>query len=437
MPRLRPARFVACAICIAVFSTTAVLAAPTATGKGKASPARVVEGGNLLLNPGFENPLPGHPWMPAKWDTSETPLPTVFFGRDTFLVHSGSYAVNVANMSTTFPMWHNWNQTVLVGPETWGKDLVFSVWTRSNGLQGRAYVMVQAYRDTIGKMGKIWDLSRDATEKRLHYNHIDDPLIDLGWRREYFSEPETDWVRRELRVYVAPTTNIIYVRLGLFGTGQVIFDDASLTLAPALPAPEVPLHVNLFQDPSFEGDGNAWEYAMPIYENMEVSADSTVAHTGRFSVRGYGGMGGMVSTRAGVCQVLPNRNLAGKHLRLSGFIRTDSLAGSAYVKIYCHTLHGMVQSEPSATLGLTAPWTEIVAEMDAPPDTYEVWAWLMYNAPVAGKVYFDDGRLEVTGEATVTSPPRPAPTTRPAGSKSLGGKSPGSSGTSGTKAPPR
>ena len=92
---------------------------------------------NLLLNPGFEQSLPGHPWMPAAWDTSESGLPTVFFGRDTFLVHGGEYAITVANVSTVWPMSHNWSQTLKIDRAWWGKDAVLSVWTRSNGLQGR------------------------------------------------------------------------------------------------------------------------------------------------------------------------------------------------------------------------------------------------------------------------------------------------------------
>jgi hypothetical protein len=406
MLRLRLARALACVLAFAVLPCLTAAAPASKAATRAAAPAA---GTNLLLNPGFEAGRPGHPWMPAGWDTSQTPLPTVFFGRDTFLVHGGHYAVNVANLSTTYPMWHHWNQLVLVEPPMWGRDLVFSVWTRSNGLDGRAYIMMQAYRDTIGKMAKIWDLERDTAGKRLDIHKVDDALISFGWKREYFSEPETGWVRREVRVFVAPSTNIVYLRMGLFGTGQVVFDDASLTLAPARPVVQAPQRENLFVDPGFEGDGNGWEYAMPAYEAMKVERDTTVAHTGRASVRAEGGLTGMVETRAGVCQVFPGRELAGKRVRVSGFIKTDSLQGNAYVKIYCHTLRGMQQSEGSAAVGLTTDWTETSAEMDIPRDTYEVWAWLLYNAPVYGKVYFDDGRFEVIGPATASAEPAPPP----------------------------
>ena len=391
--------------------STHALAATTPAKKtpGRAA-SRATTGRNLLENPGFETGRSGHSWMPASWDTSNAALPTIFFGRDTFLVHGGSYAVNVANLSTLFPYWHNWSQAVPVGPEAWGKDAVFSVWTRSNGLQGRAYVLVQAYRDSVGRMAKVWGMERDEAAHKLRINKVDDPLIDLGWKREYFTDPETDWVRREVRVFVPPTVNILYVRGGILGTGQVIFDDASLTLEPARPAPPVPLQTNLLGDPGFEGDGNAWEYAMPPYEGMKVERDTTVAHSGRASITSYGGTTGMVSTRTGVCQVFSNHNLAGKRLKLTGWVRTDSLRATAFVKIYCHTLHGMVQSDPPMLWSSNTPWTETSIEMDVPDDTYNVWVWFLYNAPAEGRVWFDDCSLVALGPATkkISTPKPPA-----------------------------
>ena len=60
-------------------------------------------------------------------------------------------------------------------------------------------------------------------------------------------------------------------------------------------------------------------------------------------------------------------------------------------------------------------------ELDAPKDTYQVWAWLLYTAPADGRVYFDDASLEVLGPALGESsagarartPAKPAPTRKP------------------------
>src|SRR6185295_18646470 len=98
---------------------------------------------------------------PAGWDTSRADLQTVFFGRDTFAVHGGRYAISVASASALYPMAHNWSQMLIVDPQWWGKDLVFSIWTRSMGVEGRAYIKLDAYQDTLSKMARIWKVSRD------------------------------------------------------------------------------------------------------------------------------------------------------------------------------------------------------------------------------------------------------------------------------------
>jgi len=171
-----------------------------------ASPAPAAPTRNLLADPGFESTLGDHPWMPAAWDTSWSSMPTVFFGRDTMVAHGGQYSVSVANVSTLLPLWHNWSQTLVVGPEMWNKDVVLSVWTRSNGVQGRAYILLQAYRDSVGKMSRLWGVPRDTALARLGLHLVDDPYVYLGAKREYFSDPEPDWGRRQVRVFIPPST---------------------------------------------------------------------------------------------------------------------------------------------------------------------------------------------------------------------------------------
>jgi hypothetical protein len=382
------------------FAVLSLVALALALAAG-ASLAAANPSGELLLNPGFEDSLEAHPWMPSGWDTSQTSLPTVFFGRDTFLVHGGRYSVSIAKTSMFVPVWHNWNQTLLVGPESWGKDLVLSVWTRSNGLQGRAYVLLQAYRDTIGKMSKVWGIPRELAGKRLGINKIDDPHLDLGWKRAYFSEPETDWVRREVRVFVPRGTNVIYVRCGLAGTGQVVFDDASLRLEVARPAPAPPSRVNLLADPGFEGDGNDWEYSMPPYAGMRIDQDTTVVHSGKASLRCTPTNEGLFGARAGACQVF-GRGLAGKRLRLSAWLKTDSLMGGlASIRLYANSLsRGMVQSDPTQRLDRTNDWSPLSVEMDVPEDAAEVWAWLAFTPPSTGMLWYDDASLEVLGPSS-------------------------------------
>jgi len=388
---------------VAGLAALALLAAP---GAARAASK------NLLINPDFEERLPGHPWMPAGWDTSVSGLPTTFFGSDTFVTKSGRFSVNVANVSTLLPMAHNWSQSMQVGREAWGKDLKLTVWTRSNGVEGRAYVLLQAYRDTISKMAHVWKIPRDEAATRLGINKVDDPLVDLGWKREIFIDHETEWVQRELRLYCPPGVNMVYVRAGVLGTGQLIIDDASLTLENPLPAPPAKQGVNLLADGDFEGDWTAWEYGLPPYAGILLERDSVDAHQGKNCVRFShvalpNSPKAPTLTRIGICQVVSNRNLGGKKVRLSAWMRTDSLRTSAYLKLFAHGLYGDVQGIASHQITETRPWTATSQELDLPPDTYQVWAWCQFDGPSPGRVYFDDVSLEVVGNATL--PPKPKP----------------------------
>jgi hypothetical protein len=373
---------------------------------------------SLLQNPDFERGLASHPWMPSGWDTSMAGLPTVFFGRDSFIVHGGKWAVNVANMSAAFPMAHNWSQTLLVGPETWDKMAVFKVWTRANGIEGRAYIMVQAYRDTVTRMARIWNVDRDEALKRLGLAKVDDPLLDLGWKRTQFDDPLTEWVQREARAYVPAGTNVLFVRCGITGTGQVLFDDASLTLEKAPPPSPAPKGVNLFAEPSFEQHGLAWDEAIPPYEGAKIVIDSTVAHSGRCSIKLADFHDGLVEARMGVGQPFEGRRLRGQRVRLSAWFKGDSLqGGTAFVKIYAQGLKTHVLQSPGAELmSGTWDWHQLAIELDIPNDAEQVWANCLALAPAVGTVWIDDASFEVVGPAKppatsagATKKPAPAP----------------------------
>lgn len=376
-----------------------VLAAALAHAPANAAPARAAAR-NLLANPGFEQRLPLSEWMPAAWDTSRAGLETVFFGRDSFLVRTGRYCVNVANTSTLYWMGHNWSQTVLVGREAWGKTAVFSVWTRSNGQQGRAYLLAQAYRDTVSKMAVIWGVPRDEALGRLGLNPMTDPYRDLGWQRTQFEDTQTDWVRREARIIVRPGTNVIFVRCGLLGTGQVLFDDASLTLEPTPAAAPVAAGRNVLADPGFEGGALAWEWAIPPFEGARIERDTTVARSGRTSMLCARMNDGVVSARAGMCQPLRADALRGKRVRIGGWFRGDSLTSPAFVLVSSNSVREKQQSGTTDQLTGTFDWKYTSTEFDVPEDADIIWAWMMLNAPVQGRLWIDDASLEVVGPSS-------------------------------------
>jgi hypothetical protein len=297
------------------------------------------------------------------------------------------------------PLWHNWSQTVDVTPDMWGKDLLLTVWTRNNGVEGRGYVCLQAFRDTVGKMARAWKIDRYAASRRLGLVGVNDPQIDLAWKRESFGDHETDWVERTLRVFLPPTTTLITVRMGLFGTGQVMFDDASLTLETATPAKAPPLHTNLFRDPGFEGGALAWELSTPPYPPIICDRDTTLSHTGKACMH-FNCENGISMGRTGVGQVMCDRALAGKRLRMTAYAKAESLGSSIYVHLFSHTKSGFTRQSSTSTVYGTMDWTQLAVEADIPEDTYEVWAWIEYSSPVPGHAYFDDATLEVLGPAT-------------------------------------
>jgi hypothetical protein len=278
------------------------------------------------------------------------------------------------------------------------------VWSRSNGIEGRAFILLQAYSDTATKMARIWGVDHDEALKRLGIGKIDDPLLDLAWKRRWFDEPLTDWVEREAKIQIPPGTNVVFVRCGLIGTGQVLFDDASLTLGPGSPPAKIAKGENLFTDPGFEQHALSWDIALPPYEGAKVSIDSSIAHGGRMSVRLSDFWDGLVETRIGVGQPFDARALRGQRVRLTGWFKGDSLKGIAYVKVYAQGLKSRVTQSPGAEmLSNSWDWQQLAIELNIPDDAVIVWANLQAQAPARGTVWIDDASFEVLGPA----PPPP------------------------------
>ncbi len=296
----------------------------------------------------------------------------------------------------------------MVGREAWGKTAVFSVWTRSNGQQGRAYILAQAYRDTVSKMSKIWGVARSEAMVRLGYTVMTDPYRDLGWQRVQFEDEQTGWVRREARIVVPRGSNVIFVRCGLLGTGQVLFDDASLTLEPTPPAAPVAAGTNVLADPGFEEGALAWEWAIPPFEGARIERDTTVARTGRVSMRCERMNDGVVSARAGMCQTLRADGLRGKRVRIGGWFRGDSLTSAAFVLVSSNSMNDKQQSGTTDQLTGTFDWRYTSTEFDVPEDAEILWAWMMLNAPVQGTLWLDDASLEIVGPSSKARPGAPA-----------------------------
>jgi hypothetical protein len=364
-------------------------AAPSApTGAAKLSP-------NLLANPGFEE---GGLFAPADWDTTVAGVPTVLFFWDQEMKHGGERSASIVNAGDILPVWHNWNQIVPDGGRYAGRDLDLTVWTRSAQLSGRGYVMVQCYRDTVLVYAREKNISRDAARKELGFHYADDPQLELGWARQYFSEETSDWTERHVHVYVPPTTDLVLVRCGIYGAGQVWFDDAALTAGPAHPPTPIVLGKNLLANPGFERPLDDWEFSMPPTPGASITTDSTVAHSGRYSVLLTGSQKAAFETFQNACQVFNARNLAGKRVRMSGWCKTEDLTStSAYLQVYATGLYGVDGSLAGNSVSGTSDWTFYSVEWDVPKNTYTVWARAGYLA-APGKCWWDDLKFEVLGD---------------------------------------
>jgi hypothetical protein len=383
----------------------ASLIVPTFASFAHAAPAAAHAAPNLLTNPSFEE---GGLFAPSDWDSTVAGVPTVLFFWDQDVKRSGARSISIVNAGDILPVWHNWNQFVPDAGKYQGKDLELSVWTRSAQLTGRGYVMVQCYRDTVSIYAREKSISRDQARKELGFHYADDPQLELGWARQYFSDEVSDWTERRLRLYVPPTTDLILVRCGIYGPGQVWFDDATLTAQTARPAPPIVLGKNMLANPGFERPFDDWEFSMPPTPGAVIEPDSAVAHSGRFSAAMTIGQRPGFETFQNACQVFNARNLAGKRVRISGWCKTqDLISTSAYLQVYATGLYGVDGSLAGDAISGTTDWTFYSTEWDVPKNSYTVWARAGYLAQ-PGKCWWDDLKFEVIGDARTPTAPKPA-----------------------------
>jgi len=355
---------------------------------------------NILTNPSFED---GGLFSPSNWDTTVAGIPTVLFYWDPEVTHGGKKAISIVNAGDVIPIWHNWNQMIPDAKKYAGKDLELTVWTRSAQLSGRGYIMLQAYRDTVMNYAIARNMTREKARVEMGYKYADDPQLEMGWGRQYFSPETSDWVERKVKIYVPPTTDLLVVRCGLFGPGQVWFDDAQLTASPAKAPAPVALGKNLLANPGFERPADEWEYSLPPTPGAMIERDSTNAHSGKYSALMTTVQKPGFQTYEAACQVFNARNLSGKRVRMSGWCKLENINDtSAYLSIYATGLYGVDGSLAGDALSGTKDWTFYTVEWDVPKDSFTVWARAGYQA-TPGKCWWDDLKFEVLGDSRSAS----------------------------------
>ncbi len=344
-------------------------------------------------NPGFED---GGLFNPTDWDTTVAGVPTVLFYWDPDVKHGGARSASVVNAGDAIPVWHNWNQMIPKAGDLVGKDLELTIWVKSAQMSGgRGYVMLQAYRDTIMNRALELGVARDVARQQMGYKFADDPQLELGWARQYFSADIEEWTQKKVRLYIPPTTDLVIIRLGIFGAGQVWFDDAQLAVRPAATTP-LPLGKNLLANPGFESALDAWEFSMPPTPQASITRDSTTVHSGRWSAKFQAPVRAAFQTYMNVCQVWNARNLSGRRVRLSGWGKVDGLTDSAYLSVFSTGLYGVDATLAGDAFTGTRDWSFYSVEFDVPKDTYTVWARAGVQAS-PGTTWWDDLKFEVLG----------------------------------------
>ena len=378
------------------FAAPAAPAAPAASAPAKSA-------ANLLSNPGFEE---GGLFSPSDWDTTVAGVPTVLFFWDSETRHGGGRSASLINAGDVMPVWHNWNKMMFHAGRFAGKDLELTVWVRSDQMDGgRGYVMLQAYRDTVINQAHDEGITRDQARTKMGYKYADDPQLELGWARQYFSGNVGEWTPKKVRLYIPPTTNLVVVRLGIYGPGQVWFDDAQLVALPAAPS-ALPTGKNLLANPGFEQPFDDWEFSMPPTAGAYILPDSQFVHGGRFSARLTSATRPGFQTYMNACQVFNARGLSGKRVRMSGWVKLEDLFDSAYLSVYATGLYGVEGSLAGDALTGTQDWTFYSVDFDVPKDTYTVWARAGYSAG-PGKVWWDDLKFEVLGPTPKSATAKP------------------------------
>jgi hypothetical protein len=383
--RSRPARADRSAFALAALLAALFAVPAAAQGAGE----------NLLANPSFEET--GTLTMPAGWDSTGGDLPTAGYLWDTAEARTGSHSVRVINTSNYFPSWHNWNQMLLGVNHLAGQEVTLRGWYKARDLSGKAYVLVQAYRDTVVIEAIKAAVPRRVMREHMGYTPQGDPAVELGWGRKYVSGDRAEWTPIEVTLFIPPSTNVIYVRAGVLGVGQAWFDDLSLT--PRLAAAEKPFPIgrNLLVDPGFESDFNVWDYSLAPVEGLSIRPDTT-ARTGLQSCLIEAPRRGQLALWSHVYQVFNTRILSGKRVRFSGWLKLEGLDNSyALLSIFTTGMYGTHQNLGSESFSGTKDWTFSSIEFDVPADTYAVWVRAAVSTS-KGRVWYDDLNFEVVGD---------------------------------------
>ena len=377
------------ALALAALSTLAAIAAAFHADPAAAQAGRAPL--NLLRNPSVEE---GVLFTPTGWETTAVGLPTIRFDWDATTARTGERSLYLYNTSDAVPIWHNWHQYLTEVSGLVGKDVIFRGWAKTRQLRGLGYLLVQAYSDTITVESVRTGVDRVTMRERMGIKPADDPQSERGWARAYFETELEDWTRFEVRLFIPPTTNLLIVRAGIFGVGEIWFDDLELVAEP--PAKEAPLPAgkNLLMNAGFEEGLSGWDFSLAPMDGLRVHLVPD-GHSGANSASIESQGRPPVEIQSSIFQVFNTRQLSGKKVRFQGWVRVEELVNSqAYLRLWANGTYGDYRPPPSKGLSGTSEWTLLTVEAKIPEGTTQLWAQAAF-ATHYGTVYVDDLSLEI------------------------------------------
>jgi hypothetical protein len=212
----------------------------------------------------------------------------------------------------------------------------------------------------------------------------------------------SDWTRYEIDLPVAAeATNINFGAL-LTGDGTAWFDSLAVDLDG--------VRYTGSQDFDFDFESE-WPRGFFTGGGYGVVLDREVFHSGRQSLRmrygapavNYNSLDAMPPSSGGVVTSFPAHAAVGKHVRVSGFIKTQNVAGLAdlFWRVYGPQGLLLVQSLKDKPAG-TTDWKRYEFEIDIPHTVSQIqFGTLLLGS---GTAWFDSLQVEVDGVPYLNSP---------------------------------
>jgi hypothetical protein len=119
------------------------------------------------------------------------------------------------------------------------------------------------------------------------------------------------------------------------------------------------------------------------------------AHEGRYAAELVSSGKPPAELVSSIFQVLNTRQLSGRKVRLSGWVRVREMANAqAYLRLWGNGTYGDFRPPTSRGISGDSEWTHLSTEAVIPEGTYQLWAQAAFSTR-KGRMQVDDLVLEI------------------------------------------